>query len=58
MYAGVSIVEEELVELSEKIARENCTDLIDELERVGWVTKRNLLGPTEWRYQLTFNKSL
>ena len=38
--------------------KDNCTDLMDELERVGWVTKRNLLGPAEWRYQFIYNKSL
>ena len=58
MYAGVSIVEEELVEISEKIVKEHFADLIDEFERAGWITNRNLLGPKEWRYQLTYNKSL
>ena len=61
MFTGgldVSIVEEELVGISEKIVKENCSDIINELEHVGWITKRNLLGPTEWRYQFTYNKSL
>ena len=45
-------VEEELVEISEKIVKENFTFLINELESVGWITQRNLLGPNEWRYDL------
>lgn len=51
-------VEEEIVGISEEIAKENCINLIDEFERAGWITKRNLLGPTEWRYNLTHNKFL
>lgn len=50
------MAEEELVRISEKIVKD--INLLDQLERVGWVTKRNLLGPTEWRYDLTYNKFL
>ena len=59
MFTGdVTIVEEELVRISEQIVKENCPDLMDELLHVGWVTSRNLLGAKEWRYQFTYNKSL
>ena len=50
--------EEDLVEISEEIVKEISTDLIDKLESVGWTTTRNLLGPTEWRYDLTYDKFL
>lgn len=53
-----SIVEEELVEITEKIVKENFIAIIDELESAGWVTTRNLLGPTEWRYELNYDKLL
>ena len=55
---GADDIDKELVEISEKIVKENCANLMDQLEHVGWVIKRNLLGPTEWRYQLTYDKSL
>jgi len=49
-------VEMELMQITEEIVSKHFDNLKDELEQVGWITERNLLGPTGWRYSINHDK--
>ncbi|XP_065913604.1 RUS family member 1-like isoform X2 [Dysidea avara] len=51
-----SSVEVELIQITEEIVSQHFGSLKIELEQAGWITERNLLGPTGWRYNLNHDK--
>jgi len=52
------LVEKELMVITGEIVNKHFISLKDELKQAGWITERNLLGPTGWRYSLSHDKQL